>query len=171
MQKKNIRLYNLLFPVWLLIWIPSWLWLVIIPANYLIDYSVLFLSLTEDKQHRKKLCHQLSWKICLAGFAADLLGSLVLFGLLYTDTAEAPMWWQQLVRALAWDLWHHAGAVGLTVAVIMLVMILIYFFDRKILQVSLGIKQARRSALMLAVLTAPYFFLLLTAWIYRLFGW
>ena len=48
-MKKNetVRLYNILLPLWLLLFWPSALWLVLIPANYLIDRFVLRWSLGE----------------------------------------------------------------------------------------------------------------------------
>ena len=46
MDSNNEKvLYNVLFPIWLLIFFPSYLWLILIPANYLIDRIVLKWSL------------------------------------------------------------------------------------------------------------------------------
>lgn len=39
-MKKEVRLYNVLLPVWLL-WIFPQVWLVILPGNLLIDCLVL----------------------------------------------------------------------------------------------------------------------------------
>lgn len=36
--KKDVVFYNILFPVWMMIFIPSLLWLLLFPANYLIDH-------------------------------------------------------------------------------------------------------------------------------------
>ena len=52
MERKNsTKLYNILLPLWFIIFIPSWLWLLLIPANYLIDRIGLKWSLgdLEDK--------------------------------------------------------------------------------------------------------------------------
>ena len=38
-------LYNLLLPFWVLIFVPSWLWLILIPLNYLLDPAILRWSL------------------------------------------------------------------------------------------------------------------------------
>ena len=40
-SKGVFRLHNVIFPIWLLVWIPSWLWLFLIPANLLVDGLVL----------------------------------------------------------------------------------------------------------------------------------
>lgn len=39
-MKKEVRLYNVLFPIWLL-WIFPQVWLVLLPGNLLIDCLVL----------------------------------------------------------------------------------------------------------------------------------
>ena len=44
-RNKTIRLYNIILPIWLLVWWPSFLWLGLIPANYLIDFLVTYLSM------------------------------------------------------------------------------------------------------------------------------
>ena len=44
MKKNNsVRLYNVMFPVWFLFFIP-YLWLVILPVNFGVDSLVLMLS-------------------------------------------------------------------------------------------------------------------------------
>ena len=44
-KKQSVTLYNILFPIWMLVWIPSPLWLLLIPLNFIIDYLVLYKSL------------------------------------------------------------------------------------------------------------------------------
>ena len=41
MTKNNLRLYNILFPIWLFWLWPTVIWLVILPANFVIDTLVL----------------------------------------------------------------------------------------------------------------------------------
>lgn len=45
MRKKEIRLYNLLFPIWMFFIWPSVLWLILLPANFVIDSVVLLLTM------------------------------------------------------------------------------------------------------------------------------
>ena len=78
MSNNSIKLYNVLFPIWMLLFIPSPLWLLIIPGNYIIDRLVLYLSM-KDYPERKTFCKQNTWKICLAGFGADFVGAALLF--------------------------------------------------------------------------------------------
>ena len=42
--KKGVKLYNVIFPLWLL-WLIPITWLVVLPANFLIDLAVVVLTL------------------------------------------------------------------------------------------------------------------------------
>ena len=42
--KKEIRLYNVILPIWML-WIVPPLWLIILPANFIIDFTVFYFTL------------------------------------------------------------------------------------------------------------------------------
>lgn len=45
MKRHTIRLYNLIFPIWIFWMVPSLLWLLLLPANFLWDSLVLMLLL------------------------------------------------------------------------------------------------------------------------------
>ena len=79
MDRDNEKvLYNVLFPIWLLVFFPSYLWLILIPANYMIDRIVLRWSLG-DMPDKGMFCRKNTWKICLAGFLGDFVGAIALF--------------------------------------------------------------------------------------------
>ena len=164
-MRKEHRLYNVLFPVWLLIWIPSWLWLILIPANWLIDWLVLRFSLkrTGVEDYSQKAM-KFSPKICLAGFLADFIGSGVLLGisLLTSDVSG------QLSQALTLNPFMYLPAFLITCAAILLSSFCIYHFDRRILvkDTSLTKEQVHQAALTLAGITAPYLFLIPASLIY-----
>ena len=65
MNKKEVKLYKILLPIWILVFWPSWLWLILIPANYLIDRLVLRWSLGEMPD-KGAFCRKHTWKICIA---------------------------------------------------------------------------------------------------------
>ena len=87
--RRRPAFYNVMFPLWMLIWFPSWLWLLLIPANYLIDRLVLWWSLG-SAEDRQQFCRQHTWKICLAGFASDFAGSLLLLGASLSASSSPP---------------------------------------------------------------------------------
>ena len=95
-HRKTIRLYNILFPIWMLIWIPSWLWLILIPANLLIDGLVLYYSQKKLQIDDPQLIRKHLWKVCPAGFLADLAGAVLLVVIAYNAGSE-------LSSALTWN--------------------------------------------------------------------
>ena len=75
-MKKEVRLYNVIFPIWL-IWLFPQLLLFVIPGNLLIDCAVLLLTLLALKHQRKReVMKVLWWKFWLLGFTADLIGTM-----------------------------------------------------------------------------------------------
>ena len=161
MKKNGIRLYNVMFPVWLLIWFPSWLWLLLIPGNYLIDRLVLRWSLSGSEE-RDRFCRRHCWKICLAGFFADFVGSLLLFALYCLSPTG------RFGNALAFNAFASLPAFLATVLAILLSGVLIYLLDGWILtKVGLEKERAKNAALRLALITAPYLFLFPSALLYR----
>ena len=161
MKKNGIRLYNVMFPVWLLVWFPSWLWLLLIPGNYLIDRLVLRWSLSGSEE-RDLFCRRHCWKICLAGFLADFVGSLLLFALSMLFSSS------ELGRALAFDAFSDLAAFLATVLAILLSGALIFLLDRWILtKAGLEKEQTKMASLRLALITSPYLFLIPVGLIYR----
>ena len=157
-MKKTEKLYNIIFPLWLLIWVPL-LWFALVPINYFIDRTVLYFSLNGGID-KNAICRKYGWKICIAGFAADLAGSAALFSavLLCDDN-------YRLANAISYDPFSSLIAFMIIVTVIAVCAFIIYFLDLKILRKSdLDEVQIRRSALYLALFTAPYLFLLPMKW-------
>ena len=167
--KQSVTLYNILFPIWMLVWIPSPLWLLLIPLNFIIDYLVLYKSLPADAK-RKAFCDRHAWKICAAGFAADFIGSLFLFAAFMITSSHKPDSLQAISHGLGLNPFENAAAFLIVVVAILLAAYCIYRFDRYILKrAGLPEGQSKTSALWLAVVTAPYLFLLPSEILYR--GW
>ena len=78
-MKKEIKLYNVIFPIWMLILIPP-LWLVALPGNFIIDLLVLYISMRILKIENRKLnIKKAIWKSWIIGFAADFVGGFGMF--------------------------------------------------------------------------------------------
>ncbi|MBQ4524424.1 MAG: hypothetical protein IJA10_16010, partial [Lachnospiraceae bacterium] len=78
-MKKTVTLYNLVFPVWLL-WIVPLTWIVVLPVNFFIDLLVVvvtmkYLKISDMKQKAKAVIV----RVWLMGFAADFIGSFVMY--------------------------------------------------------------------------------------------
>jgi len=168
MNRRETRLYNVLFPVWLLVWIPSPLWIALIPLNYLIDYIVLRKSLRpEDVPDIKAFCNRYTFDVCLTGFISDFIGAAVLFGadLLFSNLDS------ELADRIAYGLGMNPFNTVLTFLITLLAVavsaLLIFFADRAILKKrGLSAESAGRCALRLALWTAPYLFFFPSSVIY-----
>ena len=73
MNQKEFRVYNMILPIWLLLWFPSPLWLLLIPANFLLDLLVIWLSIRKE-ENGFAVAWKNSGKICIAGFVSDFIG-------------------------------------------------------------------------------------------------
>ena len=169
--RKEVRLYNLLFPIWLLLFIPSWLWLLLIPANYLLDRVVLRWSLG-DLAEKGLFCRRHTWKICIAGFFADFLGGALMVGLFVlsalTDTEAERPFMDDLVFAVGFNPFSHPAAFVFVLLAVALTGAVIFLLDRWILKrAGLAVEKAKHAALMLAVITAPYLFFFPSALLYE----
>ena len=159
MKDRTTKLYNILFPIWLLIWFPLF-WIVLIPANYAIDYFVLYCSLKGNAE-KKTLCRKNTWKICLVGFFADCLGSGFLFLIMLLTGSDTPNWVQQIGPALNMNPFETFMSFLVTTLAVVFSAAMIYFLDRIVLQrAGMSEKQVRKSAFFLAAFTAPYLFLI-----------
>ena len=206
-QKQSVTLYNILFPIWLLVWIPSPLWLLLIPLNFVIDYFVLYKSLPDSVERengvpnggqgskslpddverengipnggqgninfsgsvqRKAFCNTYAWKICAAGFAADFIGSLFLFAAFMITSSHKLDSLRPISHGLGLNPFESFAALLIVVCSILLAAYCIYRFDSYLLKrAGLSEEQGRKSALWLAVATAPYLFLLPSEILYR----
>lgn len=78
-MQKEIRLYNVAFPIWFLFLYPG-LWIVVLPLNFLID-SLVVLGIAKFAKLPvlKAQFWKVIWKVWGVGFFADLLGAVLLF--------------------------------------------------------------------------------------------
>lgn len=159
-MKKQTRLYNIILPIWLVVALPSPLWLAIIPGNLLVDCAVLFLALLVLKHTQKgAVVKQLWWRFWLLGFAADALGVVwMLSGMLgYIPFGDA---WEDTVSHVTHNAFHNPWAFLWALAGVALAGACIYFFDKRAMKSCelLTGREKHITALAMAVITAPYLF-------------
>ena len=167
-RDTNIKIYNLLFPIWMIIFLPTRLWLLVIPANYIIDMIVLYLSL-KDHPERRIVCRNNTIKVWLAGFASDLIGAAFLFGCMMLGGALGDSTIGNTLEAVSSNPFFNAGTFLVTAIAIAISGAAIFFIDKKILT-SFGLDpaQAKKSARWMAIITAPYLYLIPTDLFYQL---
>lgn len=162
-MKKEVRLYNIILPIWLL-WLFPRVWLVVLPGNLLVDCLVLTVTLAVLK-HRSKgaVVRQLWWKLWLLGFLADFAGAAVLMSGLAAMVLAENCGLEWLREGLE-PLWHNAFQSPLaflwTLAAVALAGVCIYFLDRRAMKgcVLLSGREKHTVALAMAVVTAPWLF-------------
>ena len=166
MKNNSTKIYNILLPLWLLIFLPSYLWLILIPLNYIIDRVVLRWSLG-DMPDKGLFCRKHTWKICLAGFLSDLAGALILL-IISIPLADLNEKLYDLGHAIMFDPFSNLLGLLIVVASIAVSAACIYLLDKWILRrAGLDPEQVKRSAFRLALITAPYLYLFPSRLLYK----
>lgn len=162
MKNTDVRLYNVLFPVWLLWFFPI-TWIVVLPANFVIDLAVLFITLTVMKvESRKQICKSCILRVWLCGFGADLLGSILMFTPTLLDINN------DLIGAINMNPFENVFALIWVTICLIFSVVCIYFFNLKycLEKSDLDLSQKKKVALSMAIVTAPYLFYMPSEWIY-----
>ena len=148
-EKNSVKLYNVLFPVWMLILFPS-VWLIVFPGNFIIDSLVLIIGVAVFKiAERKKWYKQHIGKIFLFGMLSDFVGAgYMLLMLAGFEIGQMGDEWYLTVPAI--------------VISAALIFVLNYYITFRKAEKSLRLKLAA----LFAIATAPYTFLIPTAWLY-----
>ena len=171
MEKKQMILYNVLFPIWILVLFPQ-TWVVVLPANLLIDFMVVWASLRLQKvEGRGPALKSSVLKVWVSGFAADLLGTLpmLLMIVLAGIPGTASDWYQAHVCFPVMENPFTSGwALAWVLGCILLAAWAIYQLNLRwsFAKTALTDTQKKKAALALAVCTAPYLFLLPSSWLY-----
>ncbi len=149
-MKKEIRLYNVMFPIWFFWLLPTPLWLIILPVNFAVDSLVLcFAMKLRGLQDKLQIWKKSIWKIWAIGFFSDVVGALLILGL-YELLGE--------VFKVRWNLILFPGTTLLSLPGVALGGVLIYFLNKRFSFGKCGLDAAavRKLSLALAIFTAPY---------------
>lgn len=153
---KN-KLYNVIFPIWFLILFPT-TWLLAFPANFVIDSLVLVIAMFVLKiENKKKVYYSSIIKIWLLGFCADIIGSMLL---LVTQFFPSDGIFADITKAAIWNPFSNCVGFCYIVIALLLSMLAIYILNLKFSfrKTDLDEKKIKRIAMILAIVTAPYFF-------------
>lgn len=169
MTRKKIKLYNMVFPIWLL-WVIPITWFIILPVNFLIDLLVVVLTMKCLKiENIKALVKPTILRIWIFGFIADLIGTVLMIipSLIQFDyNSQIGMWWyHNLSNAIMYNPFKSIYAFIWVTVSLVTTAYCIYRFNFKIClkKIDLSLIQKKKIALSLAVFTAPYAFYLPTA--------
>ncbi len=167
-MEKRKRLYNVMFPFWMLIWVPI-TWVFVIPFNILWDGIILNWGLrregfTDIKTNLKTYLP----KVVLLGFLADFIGSAVLMILAMRAEylfGDGPLY--DLIISGVMSVYSSAFGFVIMAVIVFLVGVLIYQLNKKITFKNSGMskKEIHKISLRLAIFTAPYSFFIPINWL------
>ena len=145
---KEIKLYNILFPIWFLLLIPT-AWVAILPFNFIVDSLVILLAMKIIGINSKwKMYKRSILKVWIFGFISDIIGSLVMLGALYVNDGI------------------RGDELYLTIPAVMIAAIFIFIFNYFISFKYCDRREKFIMSICLAVMTAPYTFMIPLNWIY-----
>ena len=167
MEKRTLKLYNVIFPIWILMFWPSPpVILLTLLGNLAIDCLVVFLALLALRHPaRGAVLKRCWWKVWLLGFLSDVIGALWLaLGLLGSwalgADGTAAGWVDDFAMAMTVNPFRHPLALLWTAVGAAIAGVCIYFLDRRVFRRApeLDGRQAHVLALALAIVTAPWLF-------------
>ena len=148
-DKSSIRLYNVLFPFWMLLLFPQ-MWLIVLPGNFIIDSAVLLISLASLKIPEKKQWYKKHiLKIYAFGMLSDIIGSAFL-----------------LLMMIGFEVGQMGDELYLTLPALFISAALIFVFNYFITFKKTDKKLRLKLALIFTIITAPYTFLVPSSWLY-----
>mgnify|MGYP000889100713 CR=1 FL=1 len=169
-MKRTTKLYNVIFPIWFLLFFPPVI-LITLLGNYTIDSLVIaacfFVYKLADSEFELKAFYKKSiLKVWLYGFLADFIGAAILFFLGMCGDRFGLSY--EVTSAICYDPFSHPLAVFIIIGAILVSAVFIFIFNYKfVFKDQIREKVLRyKIAITLAVVTAPWTFLLPTKWLY-----
>jgi len=167
---KEIKLYNVIFPIWFLLFFPPVI-LITIAGNFVIDSIVIIacffmFKLSQTQENLKSFYKKSILKVWGFGFLADIIGAAILFTLgILGDYFGLP---NDLIAGINYDPFSHPLAVAIIVFSMLVSGVLIFIFNYYfVFKKQIEDKKLRfKVALTIAVITIPWTFLLPTKWFY-----
>lgn len=162
MNNKDIKLYNLIFPMYMLWVMPPIIFISAI-LNFIIDSVVILITKKVLKiENIFSKYKKVILKVWGFGFLADFIGALFLFGVSgLFDNLNIPIKYN-----IDYNPFGNVYALIITLLGILISGILIYIFNKKISFKNIDITERQKNILSvtLAIITSPYLFLLPITW-------
>ena len=167
---KHIKLYNVIFPIWFLMFFPPVI-LLTLAGNFIIDSLVVagcfhVFKLAQEVGSLKRFYKSSIIKVWLYGFLADLAGAVILFAVgTLGDIWGMPY---EIYSAISYDPFSHPVAAAIVVFAMLVSGVLVFLFNKKVVLNKLIESKTTRLkvAFTIAVVTMPWTFLIPTKWFY-----
>ena len=151
MKKNDIRLYNVLFPIWFYLLFPQ-VWLLILSVNFLVDGLVMYCSARQQGlENTRVLWKERILPVWGIGLLSDLIGAVLIF-VIYLIVAAIP-WFAEFLNPI-----RFPGTALISIPGVILSGIMIYFLNKNLTfrESDLTSNQIHKLCLHLALWTAPY---------------
>ena len=153
---KSYKLCNVMFPIWFLILIPT-AWLIVVPANFVIDSAVLLLGAHFFLRGRaKEIWKKSILKVFIFGFLSDFVGAgFLTAGLFISSYFERSTVFEEACNGP-----QSIGGFLVLLFAVAVSAVCIYFADLKISfkKIESEVSERKKLALLMAIATAPYTF-------------
>lgn len=162
---KNGKLYNIMFPIWFIFTIPL-TWLIVIPANFLINTIVLIAGLKYLKIDK---AYETYKKIILKVWIVGVISNVIASGILLLANFDNNSLYNTVKDNIVWNPFSSILSIVSVIFVIIISVLLLYLFNYKISfrKVGLERKKAKRLSLIVAIVTAPWLLLFPTTLVYN----
>lgn len=158
MKNKDIKLYNLIFPVYMLWLLPPAFFIIAI-LNFIIDSIVVLITTKALKiENIFSKYKKVILKVWGFGFLADFIGASFLFGMSSLfDSLDIPIKYN-----IDYNPFGNIYALIITILGILIAGILIFIFNKKIClnKIDLTERQKFIISIVMTIITSPYLFLL-----------
>jgi hypothetical protein len=162
---KKMKLYNVIFPIWLLLFFPPVIFITLI-GNFVIDSIVVIVCCRIFKlinSHNILYYWKKSiFKVWLIGFLADFIGALFLFSVqILGDSIGMPY---NITNSIAYNPFNNIWGCIIVVIAISISAVVIYIMNARFAFKNIieDEKMKVKFAITLAIVTAPWTFLLPT---------
>ncbi|MBQ8965977.1 hypothetical protein [Ruminococcus sp.] len=162
-MKKEIRLYNMIFPIWLLMFFP-WVCFPAAALNFGIDSLVLLLTMKKlGLAPKKPLWKKSIIRVVIFGFIGDIVGALCM---LTADTVLYHTGGHEADHSLMYDPWRNPLALVTALFCMAVASLVIFILDRSFAfnKTDLTPEHKKKLALSMAVFTTPILFIVPTRW-------
>ncbi len=165
MKKKNIVLYNVIFPIWLMVLFPPILIPVLI-GNFIVDSLVVLITMkilkVENifKNYRSSILGVWGY-----GFLSDIIGGLGLFATMFISLpkeSKFSKFFDNFQLGIYGSPFSNIFSFIYIVICMIIASTFIYIFNKKITlrKTTLNEREKKIVAIALAIITSPYLFLL-----------
>jgi hypothetical protein len=168
---KQVKLYNVIFPIWFLMFFPPVI-LLTLAGNFIIDSLVIIaccynFKLINTETSIKTFYKKSILKVWAFGFLSDIIGAAILFALLGLESALGLP--NKLISAISYDPFSNPVAVIIIVLAMLISSAFIFLFNYRFTFKDLieDKKLRLKAAMTIAIVTIPWTFLIPTKLLYK----